>query len=272
MMDFRPRLWSALSVALLGAACGQGEGEGSPQPSAQHGEAGEAALGEGGGEAGESGEAGVSIEAAARDGIAYRQALAVVEAHVRAARDAYAVGAKQAAGELFAHPVAEVLVGMEPVFQAQGVTDFSGLLLEASGAALDGREAAEINTRTEQILAALRAAAAKAPATAASEGRIAARVAADQIERAAAMYRIAAQDARPEPYLDGYGFYRAAEAAFASGETAIAQESPAAAAAIRTALGALAKAYPGAARPASLPGDPAALTAAASGVTLEVSG
>jgi len=271
-MEFRPRLWSALSVALLGAACGQGEIPNEGRPPAQQSEAGEAALGEGGGEAGESGEAGVSFEAVARDPVAYLQALAVVEAHVRAARDAYASGEKQAAGELFAHPVAEVLTGMGPVFQAQGVSDFSGLLLEASGAALDGREAAAINTQTEQILAALQAAAAKAPAGSASAGEIAAKVAADQIERAAAMYRIAAQDQRLEPYLDGYGFYRTAEASFHTLEPAIAKENPAAATAIREALAALARAYPEARRPQPLPGDPAQLTAAASRVSLETGG
>ena len=114
---------------------GEGEGEGEGEQGA--GESGERGEGEGGeGESGEGeGEGGVSISAAATDPIVYNSALAITEAHILAARDAYAEGRTKEAAEMFAHPVSEVLVDMEPVFAQQGVEIFSGLLTEASAAA-----------------------------------------------------------------------------------------------------------------------------------------
>jgi hypothetical protein len=56
------------------------------------------AAGEGEGEGGGSGEGGVDIARAAQDPIAYLTAVALVEAHIRAAKDAVQVGEREAAG------------------------------------------------------------------------------------------------------------------------------------------------------------------------------
>ncbi|MCA8899911.1 MAG: hypothetical protein KDA53_01535 [Hyphomonas sp.] len=281
-MEFRIRTWTQLGLgAALAAgslaACGQPapqEPSAAPEVSAPAGEAPapaeapaeEPALGAMGGE----GEGGVAIEVAASDPVVYNVALAVAEAHVRAARDAYAAGEKDAAAEMFAHPVSEVLFDMEPVLQGQGVEDFTGLFTGASAAVYAGESQDDISARTEDILSALQAASLKAPDNGTSEAEIALGVCADMIDRAVKMYRNASESEFYEPYLDGYGFYRTAEATFAQSGTAIEAEHGEAAGAIGEALALLAAAYPTATRPDALDADQSALTVAASNVMLDL--
>jgi hypothetical protein len=277
-------LGTALAGGLLTACGGEGGegGEGAKTEAAAQGEAGagEAGAGEGGaggegagGEAaGGEGEGGVAVGDAASDPVAYGIALAVTEAHVVAARDAYGAGKTAAAAEMFAHPAAEVLVEMDPVFATLGVKDFKPLLTAASIAAADGKSAAEVGKAYDAIIAALRGAAAKAPKSGATSAKVAAGVIADQIERASAMYRTIAKDDRYEPYLDGYGFARVAESQFAAAGAAIKAENPAAHARITEALGVLRQAYPAATRPAKLPVQPGVLSAASSKVMLAAAG
>lgn len=234
-----------------------------PAPAAVAGE------GEGEGEGGE-GEGGVAISQAATDPVVFLSALAITEAHIIAARDAHALGENDAAAEMFAHPVSEVLFDIQPVFEQLGVTDFSDLLTETSAAIFAGETTEEIGVRADAIIAALRTAAEKAPATDASDASVAAGVAVDQIERAADMYRIALDSDAYEPYLDGYGFYKAGEAVFLESADAIAAEDTTAAAAITEAIATLAEAYPSAVRPDSLDADLATVTVAASNAVLAV--
>jgi hypothetical protein len=285
-MNSKIKLWTQLGLgtALAGgmlAACGGEAGESVKTEAAAPGESG-AAAGEGesgaggggaGGEAaGGEGEGGVAVGNAATDPVAYGIALAVTEAHVVAARDAYAAGKKEAAAEMFAHPAAEVLVEMDPVFAKLGVADFKPLLTEASIAASEGKSTAEVGKAYDKIIAALRGAAGKAPESSASDAKVALGVIADQIERASAMYRTIAKDDRYEPYLDGYGFAKVAESAFATSGAAIKADNPAAHARITEALGVLKQAYPAATRPATLGIAQGALSAASSKVMLAAAG
>ncbi len=241
-----------------------GEGEGG-----EGGEAGEGEGGEGGeGTGGEGGEGGIDISAATTDPVVYKSGLAIVEAHIIAARDAYALGKKDAAAEMFAHPVAEVLVDMEPVLDALEVTPFDALLIEASDAAGNGVSQDEINEYADLILAQLLVAAKQAPASDMSTGDIEARVAADQVERAVDQYRYAAEGTAYEPYLDGYGFYKTAAAIKSRSEAEIAADTPRSGDALDEALGLLATAYPTAERPESLNADAGALLAASSKLKL----
>ena len=217
---------------------------------------------------GGEGEGGVSIASAAYDPVVYGSAIAIAKAHIIAARDAFAEGEHEAAAEMFAHPVSEVLADMGPVFEAQGVEDFNMLLVNASGAVFEGETAEQITARADEILAALDAANEKAPDDGSTDAEVAAGVVADQVERAAHMYRLASESEHYEPYLDGYGFYRAAEAEFASEEAAIQAANPDAAAAIREALGLLSAAYPTALRPDVMDADQSALAVASANVIL----
>lgn len=221
---------------------------------------------------GGEGEGGVSIEAASTDAVVYGTALGIVEAHVLAARDAYAAGETNAAAEMFAHPVSEILYDFQPALEARGVEDFSNLLSDASAAVFAGESVDQINTRTDEIVAAIRAASAQAPASEKSVALISAGVAADQIERAVKMYRAAAESNRYEPYLDGYGFYKAGVSNFAPYEDAISAEAPEAAQAIREALTLLGSAYPSASPQAALSADQSALTVASSKALLALGG
>ena len=229
---------------------------------------GESGLG-GEGEGGE-GEGGVAIGEALTDPIVYNAAIAITEAHIIAARDAFAAGQAEAAADMFAHPVSEVVFDMQPIFEARGVADFSDMLTEASHAVLAGESEEQINAHAANIVATLRAAEQKAPNDGSSAAAIAAGVAADQIERASDMYRAAAESGAYEPYLDGYGFYKAGEESFVRAEAAIEAENPDAAVAIRSALSLLAAAYPNADVQETLDADQAALAAAASNVALSV--
>ncbi len=169
---------------------------------------------------------------------------------------------------MFAHPVSEVLLDMDPVFAKLGVADFKPLLTNASDAALAGKSTAEVNAAYDKIIAALRAAAQKAPQNGASPAKVQVGVIADMIERSSAMYRRLAKEDGYEPYLDGYGFSRAAASAFAASGGAIKAENSEAHARIADALALLAKAYPTAARPAKLPVEAGALSGASAKVML----
>lgn len=220
-------------------------------------------------EAGE-GEGGVIFAQATTDPVIFLSILAITEAHIIAARDAHALGETDAAAEMFAHPVSEVLFESQSVFEQLGVRDFSDLLTETSAAILAGETPQQINVRADAIIRELRAAAEKAPSSDASTARIAAGVAVDQIERAADMYRIALEVDAYEPYLDGYGFFKAGEAVFLESAEAIAEEDQDAAAAIKDAIAKLEDAYPSAIRPDGLDADLATVTVAASNAVLAV--
>ena len=222
-----------------------------------------------GGEGGE-GEGGVAIADASTSPIVYNSALAITAAHIFAARDAHAAGEFEAAAEMFSHPVSEVLLDMEPVFAERGVEPFSQLLLDASAAVFDGETSAQIAERSEAILAAIAAASEFAPDDGSTSAAIAAGVAVDQIDRASDMYRIAKNTGQYGPYLDGYGFLKAGELAFADHAETIEAENPNAASQIRAALSLLAQAYPSAELPDSLDLDPAALNSASSAAMVAV--
>ncbi|MEZ5999785.1 hypothetical protein [Hyphomonas sp.] len=283
-MDIKIKRWTHLG---LGAAlmtttalsgCGEPAAKEEPAASAQPatdvpGEADvEAKLDEVNGAASSSGEGegGVAIEAALTDPAVYNIALTVAEAHVLAARDAYRDGESQAAGEMFAHPVSEVLFDMEPVFEARGVSDFTDQFLEASAAVFAGASVEDIDARTATIVATLRTVAGNAPDDGSSPASITISVVADMVDRATKMYRLAMESDFYEPYLDGYGFYSAARNQFEASKEAIEAENPDAAEAIGGALTLLGGAYPTAVRPETLDADVSALTVAASEVFLTV--
>ncbi len=277
-MKVELKTWTGLGLAtaLVGAGLAGCSGEvgegGEGGEAAQLGEAGEAGEGEGGeggeGTGGEGGEGGVDIGAASVDPVIYATALAVAEAHVLAARDANRAGNGEAAAEMFAHPVSEVLLEMDPVFAELGVEDFKPLFSDASQAVLNGGDVRLIDEKAAGIIATLRAAGEKAPDNGTSAGAIAGGVVADQIERAVAMYARASEGELYGPYLDGYGYYATAKSTFERSSDAIMAENADLHARITQALDLLAEAYPGVERPASLDANQGALSGASSSVML----
>lgn len=274
-MTVEMRIWTRLGLAgaLAGAGlagCAEeapvdaerGSAGIQPGPAGEGGEGGEA------GEGGETGEGGVDFDAAARDPVVYLTALAVAEAHAIAAYDAFLADRTDPAAEMFGHPVSEVLADMDPVFAQLGVADFKARFNEASQAVLDDRSDIEVNERYGAIVAAIEEAERKAPESDASDAEIAAAVTANMIDRAIAMYGEAQGSDRYEPYLDGYGFYRAAASTFEDAEPAILAARPDLAARIGEAIELLERAYPGAERPETLAIERGELLAAGSRVAL----
>lgn len=260
--------WTALGLgAALIAGCSQPAeaDKAADQPQARQMGAGPGEGGEGeGGEGGESGEGGVNVAAAATDPVVYLSALAVVEAHVRAAAAAAEAGERQAAGEMFAHPVSEVLIDMQPTFRTLGVQPIEEQLNAASAATFAGAEASALRGQADAILRTLDQAGDKAPGGGATSAVVVAGVIADQIDRAAMQYGAAKASPNYEPYLDGYGFYLTARAWRDANADLLRRDAPQALAAIDAALQSLAPAYPTAKRPAALNADAGALLAASS--------
>ncbi len=193
------KVWTGLGLAtaLVGAGlagCSGESGEsGEADESAIAGESGEQDGGEGEGGEGEGGEGeagsgdgegGIEVSQAASDPVVYGSALAIVEAHAIAARDAYAIGRSEEAAEMFGHPVSEVLADMGPVFDELGVEDFKAAMNEASEAALKPDNAKGVETAYMAIATALAQAGEKSPTADLSTGAVAAGIVADQIGRA----------------------------------------------------------------------------------------
>jgi hypothetical protein len=263
--------WTAvgLGAALIAGCSDQGERPAETPATAPAAAAGEG--GEGGGEGGESGEGGVNVAAAATDPVVYLSALALVEAHVRAAAEAAGAGQQQAAAEMFAHPVSEVLVDMQPTFQQLGVANFEEPFIAASTATAQGAAPAEVRRQAEGLLDTLEAAEARAPAGGLRNPDVAAAVIADMVDRGALQYGAAKASDAYEPYLDGYGFLLTARAWRERHGAEIARAAPETARKIDAAIAALETAYPTATRPATLGANEGALLAAASQVKLATS-
>lgn len=221
-----------------------------------------------GGEGGEGGEMGVDPAKAATDPVVFLSALDVIAAHYLAGRDAYASGATQAAAEMFAHPISEVYVDLEAVFAKRGVKPFQARMQKASELALAKAPKPRIDKAVDAVLAALKVAGTKAPRDKRRPATVQAQVIADMIDRASLQYGTAAKSKELEPYLDGYGFYRAAARRADAALPGIAKAGMDTAEATKAALALLARAYPGGARPDPLPAAPGELLVAASKVKL----
>jgi len=263
---------SAQSGPLAGIEGGEGEGG---EGAARGVEGGEGESGSTGGEGeGGEGEGGVAITKAASDPVVYRAALAIAKAHVIAARDAHKGGETETAGEMFSHPAGEVLFEMEPIFIARGVTPFADAFLDASDAVFSGASSDEVAATARDIIKTIEDAAKRAPDDARSEGQIAAGVIADQIERAADMYA-AAKEKEAEfaygPYLDGYGFYKAAVAEYEASKAEVENYSASVNATIMQAFAKLEKAYPKATLPGALDEDVGPIRAMVSQLILQLS-
>nr|WP_314070164.1 hypothetical protein [uncultured Roseococcus sp.] len=248
-------MWLGLGVFTLagGAACAQ------PAPSATAIPAVPVAQGgEGGG-----GEGGIDPELAARDPVEFLVAMDVIAAHYAAGRDIYRLGEAQAAGEMFAHPISEVYAELEEVLARLRVTGFREQMERASTLALDRAPTPEVEQAVATVLAAVLAAEAHAPGAGAIP-KVQALVIAAMADRAVEQYVLAsAEPDRLEPYLDGYGLYRAAADRTARVAPALrdAQLGPVLTA-IEAVLAALAPAYRTATLPTTPRIDPMPLAAA----------
>ena len=245
------RAWTTLTAAAtllpastLALALGDGDASSPPAIVLAAAEGGE------GGESGEGGEAGVDLSHVTSDPITYLTALDIIAAHYHAGLAAYRAGEHHEAGEMFAHPIAEVYVDLAEKRKDIGFADFGPQMEKASELALANADTTAVEEAAKRVFDALGDAEQKAPASSGVTPESArAEVFADMLDRAALQYNVALKSADSEPYLDGFGFLAAAKA---RAETVIAELSarkPDAAEAARRALDAITKAYPTIERP-----------------------
>ncbi|MHA6289533.1 hypothetical protein [Maricaulis sp. CAU 1757] len=265
----RHKLWTRVgTVALVGglASCGDpATVSGSDSPATVETRDSEAPApveraaqrfseGEGEGDGGGGGgEFGIDPVAASTDPVVFLTAIEVMRAHYLAGIDALEAGNRTAGAEMFAHPISEIYIDLEPALEEVGAELFSDALTEASVAPYSGAADEEIRARIDDVLSALDTASSHAPSSAMSDGGVHARVLADLIQRAALQYETAAAQPRAgEAYLDGYGFQKAARRYAGNHLEAVATRDADLAMRIGAALGALDRAYPGALPPETL--------------------
>ncbi|PKQ02486.1 MAG: hypothetical protein CVT73_18230 [Alphaproteobacteria bacterium HGW-Alphaproteobacteria-12] len=291
-MKYRTKLWTSISAAALIAASGAvagmapssaGEGKG-PHADAAPGKAASgtflmAAAGEGegeggeGGDGGEGGEGGVDPATAAKDPAVYLSALDIIRAHYLAGEAMLDVeGGRQAGGEMFAHPISEVYIDLEPVFEARGAALFMDEMTEAVDLALGDAPEDEVKAAAGKVYAALDAAAEKAPASEKSAAAIEAALMAQMLDRAAKQYDTAiGPNGSEEAWIDGYGFWKVAEKRAKELKPALGEEHESLAGEIARAEELFAKAYASVEKPEAAPVEPGTLLAASSRISFKTS-
>jgi hypothetical protein len=204
---------------------------------------------------------GVSADEADRDPAAYLTALDMIAAYYHAGRDVYLAGEPESAAAIFAHPIDAIYTELEPIFAKRGIAPFDSQMELASELAATQAPREKVTDAANAVLASLAEAALKAPVPGEKPLSVQARVLGAMIDRAAREYRATAATAPEEetPYLDGYGFYRAAKARADAVLERIAAKDRAAASAAREALDLLARAYAEVQRPDRLPVEPGAV-------------
>lgn len=293
-MKYRTKLWTSISAAALIAASGAvagmasssaGEGAGShadaPQGKAASGSflvasgegegEGKGEGGEGEGGEGEGGERGVDPAEAAKDPVAYLSALDVIRAHYLAGEAMLEVeGGRQAGGEMFAHPISEVYIDLEPVFEERGAPLFLDEMTEAVDLALGQAPADEVKAAAAKVYAAIDAAEETAPASDSSEAAIEAALMADMFDRAAKQYDTAMGPAgTDEAWIDGYGFWKVAEKRAAHLKPELGEEQAGLAEEIAAAEELFANAYASVEKPGEAPVEAGTLLAASSRISLK---
>ncbi|WP_323761023.1 hypothetical protein [Maricaulis sp.] len=263
----RTRIWTSVgTAALLGGLSGCSEPMATPTGAETQQEtpstfAAAPAFTEGEGEgSGSGGEFGIDPAEAGRDPVVYLIALEVMRAHYLAGIDAFEAGDRTAGAEMFAHPISEIYIDFEPVLEARGAPLFGDTMTDASVAPYNGESDAAIAAHVADVVAAIDAASAHAPDGEISPAGLHARVLTDLIERAALQYEVLATNpSAHEPYLDGYGFHRAAHRYAGNHLEQVADDNPDLALQLGQAITALGRAFPTATRPEHLAGDSSSL-------------
>lgn len=300
-MKYRTKLWTSISAAALIAASGAVAGMASPSAgegaSGSHGgsygdalqakqasgtflmaSAGEGGEGEGEGEGGEGegegGEGGVDPAAAAKDPAVYLSALDIIRAHYLAGEAMLDVeGGRKEGGAMFAHPISEVYIDLEPVFEAQGAAPFMDEMTEAVDLALGEAPVEDVKAAVAKVYAAIDATAGKAPASDKSEAAIEAALTAEMFDRAAKQYDAAVgPNGTAEAWIDGYGFWKVAEKRANELEPSLGEEHEGLAEELTKAKEVFAKAYASVEKPEEAPVEPGTLLAASSRISLKTSG
>ncbi len=195
----------------------------------------------------------------------YLAALDVIRAHYLAGIAALEAGDHAAAGEMFAHPVGEILVHLETLFTERGAPDLMAPMLRATELALDPADTGAAIAAAREVMALLDETETTAPVTDQDSLTVATGVLLDMVDRAAQQYRVAFASEMPgEAWLDGYGLYKVAALRAATLLPELRTADPAQAAALDHAVARLAAAFPSIEQPATPPVPVGEVLAAAS--------
>jgi hypothetical protein len=186
----------------------------------------------------------VDANRVAKDPVVYLSALDTIRAYFLAGQAAYQHNDLAAAGEMFLAPMEEVYVNLESVLLAQGVPTFGNAMINASDNAYLSEQQDETQAAITQVLDGLKAAETALPKSNQSQPSIQAQVLTDLLTRAATQYEAAFQDGSTNrTWLNGYGFYKAAEYRASIALPLMAQQKGKAHAAVLKALEILRQAY-----------------------------
>ncbi len=181
-------------------------------------------------------------------------------------------GGRQAGGEMFAHPISEVYIDLEPVFEAQGAASFMDEMTEAVDLALSDAPVDEVKAAVRKVYAAIDATAEKAPSSDKSAAAIEAALMADMLDRAAKQYDAATgPNGSEEAWIDGYGFWKVAQQRAATLKPSLGEEHEGLAGELAKAEELFAKAYASVEKPEEAPVDTGSLLAASSRISLKTS-
>ena len=171
---------------------------------------------------------------------------------------------------MFAHPISEVYIDLEPVFEAQGAALFMDEMTEAVDLALGDAPEDEVKAAAGKVYAALDAAAEKAPASEKSAAAIEAALMAQMLDRAAKQYDTAVgPNGSDEAWIDGYGFWKVAEKRAEALKPSLGEEHESLAEEVARAEELFGEAYASVEKPREAPVEPGPLLAASSRISLK---
>lgn len=154
----------------------------------------------------------VDPDRAARDPVVYLLALDTIRAYFWAGLTAYQNNELDTAGEMFKAPMEDVYVNLEPYLDEQGAPAFKDALSEASDVVFMEKSQSDMQAAIDSIFSALTDAESITPKSEDSSEDSQADVLADLLVRAATQYNAAfGSDGTDRTWLNGYGFYKAAQ-------------------------------------------------------------
>lgn len=196
----------------------------------------------------------VDPDRAAQDPVAFLLALDTIRAYFWAGLTAYQNNDLETAGDMFKAPMENVYANLEPYLDQQGAPAFKDALSEASDVVFMEKSQSDMQAAIDAIFSALTDAEAITPKSEDSSEDSQADVLADLLVRAATQYDAAFEsDGTDRTWLNGYGFYKAAQYRASVALPQLSQQNSEIHSAFLTAMELLDQAYKSTARPVIAP-------------------
>ena len=196
----------------------------------------------------------VDPDRAAQDPVVYLLALDTIRAYFWAGLTAYQNNELDTAGGMFKAPMEDIYVNLEPYLDEQGAPAFKDALSEASDVVFMEKSQSDMQAAIDSIFSALTNAESITPKSEDSSEDSQADVLADLLVRAATQYNAAfGSDGTDRTWLNGYGFYKAAQYRASVALPLLSQQNAEVHSAFLKAMELLDQAYKSTARPVIAP-------------------